>query len=435
MGGLLAARVLADYFERVTIVDRDHFPAVGEHRRGVPQSRHTHGLLASGARVLEDLLPGLRQELLDAGAVTGDVVRQGRWFHEGGYLKQVPSGLDALALSRPLLEGMVRKRVLALDRVETLEGCEATGLAATPDSHRVTGLRLKDGTLLEADLVVNASGRGSHGLEWLESLGYAKPPAERVEVALGYTTRLFHRRGDELNGDIAAIIPPTPHGRKGGVLLAQEGGRWTVTLIAHSGDYAPPELEGFREFARTLPAPDIYDVIRTAEPIGEPQTARFPASISLRYERLERFPAGYLVFGDAICSFNPIYGQGMSVTALQATALQKSLDTSGDHLAKAFFAEAARVVDIPWSIAVGNDLRMPQTVGPRGPAVRLINWYIAKLHRAAHHDGELSLAFHKVANLLAPPPSVMHPRLMWRVARGNTMGFRVPVHTPAPAAR
>lgn len=241
--------------------------------------------------------------------------------------------------------------------------------------------------------------------------------------------------GDELNGDIAAIIAPTPHGRKGGVLVAQEGGRWTVTLIAHFGDYAPPELGGFREFARTLPAPDIYDVISNAEPIGEPQTARFPASVRLRYERLDRFPSGYLVFGDAICGFNPIYGQGMSVAALQATALRKSLNGSGDYLAKSFFAGAAKVVDIPWSIAVGNDLRMPQTVGPRGPAVRLINWYVAKLHQAAHHDGDLSLAFHKVANLLAPPPSLMHPRLTWRVARGNATGSHVPMYQPAPAAQ
>ena len=417
MGGLLAARVLADYFDRVTIVERDRFPGVGEHRRGVPQARHTHGLLASGANLLEELLPALTRELLDAGALTGDIVLQARWFHAGGYLRQVRSGLDALALSRPLLEGMVRKRVLALDRVRTMENCEAAGLTASPDGRRVTGLILKDGRTLDAGLVVNASGRGSHGTEWLEALGYPKPLSERVEVALGYTTRLFRRRGGELGGDIAAVIPPTPHGKKGGVLLAQEDGRWTATLIAHFGNYAPADLAGFREFARTLPAPDIYEVVRSTEPVGDAHTARFPASLRQRYERLKRFPDGYLVFGDAICSFNPIYGQGMSVAALQATALRKSLDQGHGDLAKTFFGEAAKVVDIPWSIAAGNDLRMPETVGRRTAGSRLINWYITKLHKAAHQDVEVSLAFHKVANLLAPLPSLMSPQMMWRVFR------------------
>jgi hypothetical protein len=202
-------------------------------------------------------------------------------------------------------------------------------------------------------------------------------------------------------------------------MLAQEGNRWTVTLIAHFGNYAPPELAGFIEFARTLPAPYIYEVIRNAEPVSEPASARFPASLRHRYEDLERFPEGYLVFGDAISSFNPIYGQGMSVAALEAVELDKTLAAGSADLAPRFFARAAKVVDIPWSIAAGNDLRMPEATGPRNAAVKLINWYMAKLHKAAHHDPVTALAFHKVANLLAPPQSVMHPRVSMRVLRGN----------------
>ncbi len=421
IGGLLAARVLADHFDRVTIVERDRLPGVGEQRRGVPQGRHTHGLLASGAAAMERLLPGLRGELLDAGAVPGDIVNQGLWFHAGGFLRQVPSELNGLLQSRPLLEGIIRQRVLALDRVHVLEECEAAGLMAGCGGRRVTGLRLKDGRALEADLVVNATGRGSHGADWLEELGYGQPGVERLEVALAYTTRLFRRCG-ELSGNIAAIVPPTPSGKRGGVMLAQEGGRWTVTLISHFVPAAPMDLEGFRGFARLLPSPCIHEAIRTAEPAGEAQSARFPASVRLRYERLKRFPEGYLVFGDAICSFNPIYGQGMSVAALEAVALDHAL--GAPDVAAAFFREAARIVDIPWSIAAGNDLRMPEAAGARPASVRWINWYIEKLHRAAHRDAELSLAFHRVGNLLAPPPSLMHPRLLWRVLRENVMGRR-----------
>lgn len=428
MGGLLAARVLADVYDEVTIVERDRFPAVGEHRRGVPQGRHTHGLLGGGARVLEELFPGFAQQLVEAGAVTGDIVSRARWFHNGGYLSKVDSGLFALAVSRPLLEGIVRKRVLQLDGVRTMEECEAAGLAASADGRRVTGLQLKDGRVLEADLVVNCAGRASHGADWLEALGFAKPEEERVEVALGYTTRHFRRREDDLGGDIAAVIPPTPDGKRGGVMAAQEGGRWTVTLISHFGHSAPMDIDGFREYARTLPAPDIYDTIRDAEPLDEAQTARFPASLRRRYERLRRFPVGYLVFGDAICSFNPIYGQGMSVAALQALALRRSLQETPARLARTFFAAASKVVDTPWSIAAGNDLRMPEAVGPRGPGVRFINWYIAKLHKAAHRDPVLSLAFHRVANLLEPPSSLLQPRLIWRVMTSRATSVPAALH-------
>jgi hypothetical protein len=180
-------------------------------------------------------------------------------------------------------------------------------------------------------------------------------------------------------------------------------------------------LPGFIEYARTLPAPYIYEVVRKAEPISEPATARFPASLRRRYEKLDRFPDGYLVFGDAISSFNPIYGQGMSVSALQAVELAKELDSAAGNLGKRFFARASKVIDIPWSVAVGNDLRMPEAVGPRNAGIKFVNWYMSKLHKAAHHDAVPALAFHRVANLLAPPPSVMHPRVALRVLRGNVL--------------
>jgi 2-polyprenyl-6-methoxyphenol hydroxylase-like FAD-dependent oxidoreductase len=416
MAGLLAARVLVDHFELVTLVDRDELPSGPAHRRGVPQSRHSHGLLASGRRVLEDLFPGIADELAREGAIPGDMLLDSRWYFEGGHLARADEGLAGFYVSRPLLESVVRRRVLSLPRLASRQGCRVDE-PVLGGGGRVVGVRIGEETV-RADLVVDATGRVTRLPEWLESKGYPAPQLERVAVGLSYTTRVFRREPGSLGGDLAAIVPPTPLGKRGGVLLAQEDARWTVTLISHFGPKAPEDVAGFREFARGLPSGDIYEAIRDAEPLGDAASASFPASVRRRYEALGRFPAGLLVVGDGLCSFNPIYGQGMSVAALEAMELARCLREEGHDLARRFFARAAKVVDVPWSIAVGSDLRIAEVEGPRSLGVSFINWYIAKLHRKAHRDPVLSGAFMKVANLLAPPPSILHPRLAARVFFG-----------------
>lgn len=414
MGGLTAARVLSDFFDEVTLIDRDSFPDVGEHRRGVPQSVHTHGLLAGGRRVLGDLFPGIIEELLGLGGLSGDILNDSLWFFEGGCLSKKPSGLDGVLMSRPLLEGVVRRRTFAVKNIQHRENCVVEGLATNAERNRVTGVKIGD-QVVDADLVVDATGRGSHSPAWLDSIGFGKPEEEKVEIKIAYTTRWFKRTLDHLNGDSAAVIPQTPGGKRGGVMLAQEGDRWTCTLVGYFGQVAPSELPGFIEYAKSLPAPYIHDVVSKAEPIGDAFTALFPASLRRRYERMKSFPEGYLVLGDAICSFNPIYGQGMSVALQESNALRDCLKAGSDNLAKRFFARAAKVVDIPWSVAVGADLKIPETVGPRNAGVNFVNWYIAKLHKLAHRDPEASVAFLKVANLLAPPPSIMAPKMAMKV--------------------
>src|SRR5882724_1900377 len=224
MGGLRAARVLTDHFDEVTIVDRDKFPEAPDHRRGVPQSRHTHGLLASGRQVLERFFPGLSKELEDAGAQSGDMIAKSKWFFEGGLCAKFQGGLNGLLLSRPLIEFAVRKRVLAIPNLKVIEGAVVTGLesVSAEGGTRVTGVRLDD-QVLSADLVVDASGRGSNALDWLDPMGYEKPKVDRVEIGLGYTTRLFRRRPQDTDGDLAVVIPASRKATKGGVMLAQEG--------------------------------------------------------------------------------------------------------------------------------------------------------------------------------------------------------------------
>lgn len=418
MAGLLGARVLLNHFARVTLVERDALPGEPAHRRGVPQSKHTHGLLAAGSRTLEGLFPGLTRELVTRGALPCDNARDIQWVFEGKALAQATSGIDGLMLSRPLLEDAVRARVLALPGVVRRDGCQVVDLVSSGSRGRVDGVVLATGETLAADLVVDATGRGSRAVEWLRGLGYDAPLEERVEVGLTYTTRHFRRAAADLDGELGAIVPPTPIGKRGGVMIAQEDGRWTVTLIAHFVPGAPMDLDGFRAFTATLPSPAIHDVVATAAPLGDATTAKFPASVRRRFERLTRVPEGFVVMGDAICSFNPIYGQGMSVAALEAMALDDVLRAGRTAVGRRFFAAAAPIVDTPWTTAVGNDLRMPEAVGPRSAAQRVINAYIARLHRAAHADTALAIAFARVGNLLAPPDTLLAPRIAWRVARG-----------------
>jgi len=419
LSGLLAARVLSQHFSQITLVERDECPGSSEPRRGVPQGRHTHGLLASGRQVLEDLFPGLTAELTAEGALTADIVKDARWFMDGACLARPASQLLGLLVSRPRLEAAVRRRLQALPNVKHRGGATCEGWLT--ENRRVTGVRLRTAAgeeTLPADLVVDAAGRGSKAPAWLAAMSFPEPPTEAVEVGVAYTTFTFERQPTDLDGDLCAVIPPEPDGKRGGVMLAQEGGRWIVTLIRHFGPAAPTDLEGFRDFAASLPAPYIYEAIRHARPLTEPVVARFPSSVRRRYEHLDDFPEGLLVTGDAICSFNPIYGQGMSVAALEAVELGACLREGRSKLAQRFFARAARVVEIPWAIAVGNDLRMPETVGPRSRTQRFINWYVGLVRRAAHQDPALSVAYHRVGNLLAPPASLFRPAAVGRTLRG-----------------
>jgi 2-polyprenyl-6-methoxyphenol hydroxylase-like FAD-dependent oxidoreductase len=425
MAGLMAARVLADAYGQVTVIDRDQLPEANTHRRGVPHGRHAHALLARGQQALEELFPGLTADLIAQGVPTGDLLADGRWYVSGHRLRQQHIGLVTLSASRPLLEGYVRARVRELPNLRFLDSCDIVGLAATPDGRRITGARILcragDGAREElgADLVVDATGRGSRTPIWLQALGYARPDEEQVRVGLGYATRTYRLPPDALDGDLAVLDATTPQHPRGGALLRLEGDRWMVTLAGMLGDHPPTDPDGFLDFARSLRFPDIHQTIRDAEPLDDPVAFRFPASVRHRYERLDRFPDGLLVLGDAVCSFNPIYGQGMSVAALEALTLRRHLQQGIQPPPRQVFRELTRVVDVPWDIAVGADLAVPGVQGRRTLKVRLVNAYIARLHAAAAHDAHLASAFVRVAGLVAPPQTLLRPSIAVRVLRAS----------------
>lgn len=423
MSGLLAARALSEFYAVVTVLERDAFPQSDIPRKGVPQGRHPHGLLARGRTVIENFFPGWTDEVVASGGVRGDIAGDVNWVGHGVTIKSAPSDLVGLLASRPVLEGHVRRRLMTLPNVRVIEKCAVQGLIADGSNAAITGVRVRIGDgdehAIMADLVVDASGRGSSSPAWLEGLGYVRPEEERIEIGIGYTTRIYRRRPTDLSGKLAVVIAGSGPNWRNGVILRHAEDRWIVAIGGYFGDHAPDDDQMFAAFAGSLPTSEIYDIVAHAEPLGDFVRYRYPANLRRRYERLPRFPNGYLVFGDAICSFNPVYGQGMTVAAQEAACLRDCLEAGDADLARRFFAAASTAIDTPWDIAVGNDLRHPQVVGPRSPKVRFINWYIGKLHMAARHDARLATAFLEVANLEAPPAQLLHPATVLRVIRGN----------------
>ena len=424
MGGLLAARALSDFFTTVTIIERDAVPVGDVPRKGVPQGRHTHGLLARGRAVLEEFFPGYSNEVAtESGGLLGDIANDVMWMGHNVALAQGKSELIGLLASRPVLEGHVRRRVLKLANVRAIENCAVQGLVTGASRDRVNGVRVridgKDEETIDSDLVVDASGRGSASPAWLEELGYQRPADEKVEIGIGYMTRTYRRKPGELGGKLGIVIAGSAPNWRNGVILALENDTWTVSVGGFLGDDAPASDAEFLAYLATLPTKEIHDVVAKAEPLTDYIRYRYVSSLRRRYEKLTRFPQGYLVFGDAICSFNPVYGQGMTVAAQEAATLREVLNAGTENLSTRFFKAAAKIVDIPWDIAVGNDLRHPRVEGPRPAMVRFINWYIGKLHLAARKDATLATAFLKVANLMSPPPALLSPAIAWRVWRGN----------------
>lgn len=426
IAGLLAARVLAGHFRCVTLIERDSLPATPEARRGVPQGAHTHGVLAAGVEVLERRFPGLTANLVEVGVRAGDPGLIGQYIVQGCRVRKCSTGLGGLPVSRLRLEHELRSRVLAMPNVEVRSRTIAVGLLSNRDNSRVTGVAVRnrgadtnghpDESELKADLVVDTTGRGSRSPVWLQELGYVPPPEDRLEVGVSYTTAVFARQPDDLDGDVYRVIgavPPAPHA---GAAIAVEGERWIVTLGGYLGIKADREPAAFTEFARHLAAPDIYEVIRDREPLQPVITMTCPTTLRRRYERLRRFPEGLLVFGDAICSFNPIYGQGISVAAKQADALDRWLGRGrAGSSPRRFFAAAARAVDPAWELTVGGDLEFDEIEGPRTVQTRLTSRYLTRLLAVARNDEQVARAFLGVINLTTPPQSLLHPRVSRRV--------------------
>jgi 2-polyprenyl-6-methoxyphenol hydroxylase-like FAD-dependent oxidoreductase len=433
MAGLLGARTVLDHYERVTLIDRDDIPARPQPRGGVPQGRHAHGLLAQGRQILEEMFPGLTDDLTSRGAVLADVGREGVWCFTPRPLAKCDAGLQALLVSRSLLEWYVRERVLARPAVTLREDASVLDLAFSADESRVVGVIVQDRDggspcLLPADLVIDASGRASRTPEWLERRGYEAPVEEVRRVDKRYTTYRVRAAADS-STPLAMAVAAQPGLDRSGIMLAEEGGSRVVSLMGRLGERPPVAWPELVAWAHTLASPRLGEALARLEPLGEGATYRFPANRRRHYERLSSFPEGLVVIGDALCAFDPSYGQGMTVAAIEAVELGRCLELPGPGLATRFHHAASHVIDTPWTIAVGG---IPDEEGRVPLRSRVMGRYLARLLRAGSEDPEVAAAFLRVNHLVDTPVELLRPGTAVRVLR-HALGHR-PGQRTRPAA-
>ncbi|MBW4440676.1 MAG: monooxygenase [Plectolyngbya sp. WJT66-NPBG17] len=419
LAGLLTARVLAEQFDRVLIVDRDQLPVTPEPRRGVPQSVQPHVLFSKGYQILEELFPGIGKAMGAAGAIRFDWGRDFQYFQQGNWMPttETETGVESYTCTRPLLESTIRQRVRQLPNIEFLTGQRVIGLSG--DRNAIQGIKLRDGEEYSAQLVVDASGRSTQTPQWLQDLGCTPPTATVIDPQLGYATRRY-RIPIELQpkGKIVLISQVPPNQPRLGYLAAVEQQEWIATLGGYGQDYPPIEEQGFLKFAQSLPDPTFYNAIAQAEPCSEIRAHRATANRLYHYEDI-RLPDGLIAIGDSVCALCPVYGQGMTVSAMSAVLLSRWLSQPKQQRSKVlnganFQKQLAQSNAFPWSLATGFDSKFPTTKGAIAPnwAGKLFQGYADRLVALSQKDVDVHLQFLAMAHMLKSPTSLLNPRLM-----------------------
>lgn len=430
MAGLLAARVLADYFDQVTIVDRDRFPEQPSTRKGVPQSGHAHVLLLRGQEILEEFFPGLEAELAAADAPFVDWIADCQMLGMKGWELRFPSDLVTRTCSRNLLEWTVRQRLANYSNIEFLQDSLVTELLSNKKRNTVTGVRIKLNHKSEikeifANLVIDASGRRSNATKWLQALGYSAPQETSVNSFVGYASRVYQQpTNHQIDWKGLIIWQRPPEDSKGGMIYPVEKNRWIVTLTGAEKDYPPTDQDGFLEFARQMRSPALYEAIKNAQPISEIYSYRATENLFRHYEKLSQWPEQFCIIGDAVCTFNPIYGQGMTVCALSALTFQQCLqkqyqnysDQNLTGFSQHFQKELVKVYEIPWMMATSEDFRWRTTEGGQpNMTIKIMHWYLDQIKLLTVNHPEIWKTFIEVLHMIKPPSALFKTSILLSV--------------------
>lgn len=434
IAGLLTARVLADFFERVTILERDRFPIEAPApRKGVPQCTQLHILLSRGLQIMENLFPGLEAELIDAGAVVLDMSADVEWLNPFGWAVRFPSGFQALSFSRYILDWLIHRRLSTIDNIQVMEGSYVKGLLANDEQTRVTGVVVRRRGIdnpqqvwqeeLSSDLAIDASGYSSQAPKWLQAMGYDAPEETVITTSMGYASRLYEIPADFHEDWKGVYIQAAPPERTSmGVLYPLEDNRWIVGVCATGPNCPSTDEAEFLEALQNLPSSHIYNAVKNAQPATPIGIYHPPGNRFRHYERLSKQPQGLIALGDSVCSFTPIYGQGMTVAALGAVLLQQCLQkmqgTDLSQLPIHFQKELAKINATPWIAATSQDAKYPNVKGiakPLSPLEKAIGWYMDRLLELTMKEPQVTLVLFNVFHMVQSSRALFQPLVLFRV--------------------
>lgn len=444
VGGLLAARVLSDHFEKVTVLERDIYPGKPVSRKTIPQGNHLHILLSKGISIIEKYFPGIIKNLQDAGENYLDASRDIAWFFHGAWRPRNKSDIKFFTIYRPCLDWILHERVIKdCPRVTILEKCVVNNLLTNPEKTSVTGVHYTnvDGkpVNLNADLVVDSSGRTSQTPQWLVDMGYQPPNEKEIVINVTYTTRIYNRPAT-FNDDWSLFIsyPEYPKNWRAGSISEIRDNQWMVTQAGYFGDHAATDDTSFLEFAKTTPRLEIYNLIKNLKPISETILYKIPRIRRRFYEKLSRFPDGLVVIGDANCVFNPVFGQGISAASLYVEALKTNLEIwSQKHpgeltgLSSAFQKSLPKALDLPWFLTNLIDLSYPQTIAKRPFGVTFFSWFFARTLDAVSRNPRLHKTFLEIMHLEKGVAALINPAFTLPVLFHGIKSFFVPLQKRA----
>jgi 2-polyprenyl-6-methoxyphenol hydroxylase-like FAD-dependent oxidoreductase len=422
MGGLAAAKAIAPYFQQVTVLERDALPEAAAPRIGTPQARHAHALLSSGEQALEELFPGIGSDFRNAGAV---ILRgQDVLFERPGYdpFPRRDFGFETISLSRPAIERVCRRRLEGELNVDIRSLARVVGLVSSPDRGAVTAVQYEDerGAVHEfaVDLVVDASGRAIPTLSFLDCIGSPKPKQTEIGVDVGYASAIFEP--SDASRDWMGLFHfgmPPGEGR-GALIFPIENGGWMVSIGRRPSGEMPSDIESLVVYTRTLRTPTAWEALRTAKPVTDVARYGFPASLRRHFHELD-LPRGLVPIADSICRFNPLFGQGMSVAAMEAITLGKLLAARRSSpnplngLGADFLAEIQETLEAPWGVAI-SDFAYAHTTGERPPDLAQRLQYSKALLSLAAQDADVHRLMVEVSQLMKPQSALGEPAIVER---------------------
>jgi len=413
IAGLLAARVLSDYFENVTIIERDNYAENHKVRNGTPQANHIHLLLAKGKKIFQEFFPELEQDLMENGANKIDFLNDSKYLLPSGWAQRFDSGIITFTCTRTLLENTIRQQIQKIPKIKIEKKIHITSLISEKLNN--VGLQTSDGKKIHADLIVDCTGRNTKTPSWLEDVGYLKPAETKVDSFVGYATRRYIPPKNNRTWKMLVILNKPTTNPRTGVIYPIEDGKWLVGLYGIGKNYPPTDEQGFLEFTKNLENNDLYEALKDATPDSEIHGYKVQGSRKYHYEDMKRWPENFIVLGDAVAVFNPFYGQGMTSSALGAEVLGDMLKHGKMEkgFTRKFQKRLAKAISLPWILGTSEDMRWPTTIGKRPDMItRMVQDHAQRVLLLGPKSSLATKSFLQMTHMIKSPVVIFHPLIL-----------------------